>query len=289
MQKGTLKPWLLALGLLGLSPFAFATETTPATTTPTASVATTPTPTNDKASALVLNLTKGQAAIVTSFQSLGNLEGFVVKPAGGQQGQPTIIYADKNGQFAVVGALLTPTGDNQSNLDNQKYIVSTIAAKALTEAPNTAWILDGSPKAKHMAYVVADPNCIYCNKLYQVTRPYVKSGDLAMRWIWVGFLKNTSAGLAQAILAAKDPIAAMAQDENGFNASLEQGGLTPLANPPKDVIDKFNQNMSFLSQFQFPGTPVIIYQDQQGKPQAAFGLPMGPDLEKTINSMATLS
>jgi thiol:disulfide interchange protein DsbG len=243
---------------------------------------------NDKASDLVMTLTKGQATIVQSFPSLGNLEGFVVKPAGAQQGQPTIIYADKDGQYAFVGALLTPNGDNQSSKDNQQYIVSTIAQKALSEAKNTAWILDGKPDAKHMTYAVADPNCIYCNKLYQVTRPYVQSGDLAIRWIWVGFLKDTSPGLAQAILASNDPIQAMAQDENGFNASTEQGGLTPLANPPKDVMDKYKKNMDFLGEFQFPGTPVLIYQDQNGKPQAAFGLPVGDQLTKTIESMGTL-
>lgn len=243
---------------------------------------------NDKAASLVMTLTKGQATIVQSFPSLGNLEGFVVKPAGTQQGQPTIIYADKDGQYAFVGALLTPTGDNQSATDNQQYIVSSIATKALGEAKDTAWILDGKPDAKHMTYVVADPNCIYCNKLYQVTRPYVQSGDLAIRWIWVGFLKDTSPGLAQAILASNDPIAAMAQDENGFNATTEQGGLTPITNPPKDVMDKYKKNMTFLGNFQFPGTPVLIYQDQTGKPQAAFGLPVGDQLTKTIDSMGTL-
>jgi len=283
MHIGRLTLTLALSTLFGFST-AFAADATTATPATAAAPAA-----QTKASDLVMTLTKGQATIVTSFPSLGNLEGFVVKPAGAQTGQPTIIYADKDGAYAVVGALLTPTGDNQSNLDNQKYIVSTIAAKALGEAKNTAWILDGDANAKHMTYAVADPNCIYCNKLYQVTRPYVKSGDLAIRWIWVGFLKNTSAGLAQAILASTDPVAAMAQDENGFNASTEQGGLTPLANPPKDVIEKFNKNMAFLGQFQFPGTPVLIYQDQQGKPQAAFGLPLDAELSKTIDGMGKLS
>lgn len=246
-----------------------------------------PSPASNKASDLVMTLTKGQASIVQSFSSLGNLEGFVIKPAGTKQGQPTIIYADKDGQYAFVGALLTATGENQSAADNQKYIVSTIAQKAFAQAKDTAWVLDGKPNAKHMTYAVADPNCIYCNKLYQVTRPYVQSGDLAIRWIWVGFLKQNSAGLAQAILASTDPLAAMATDENGFNASTEQGGLAPLVNPPKDVMDKFKKNMDFIGEFQFPGTPVLIYQDTQGVPQAAFGLPTGDQLTKTIDSMGT--
>lgn len=276
------KPYLLSVALASV----FAATTSHAATTSKAAKITADS--NTKASNLVMTLTKGQATIVQSFDSLGNLEGFVVKPAGSQQGQPTIVYADKNGQYAFVGALLTPTGDNQSAADNQKYIVSTIAEKAFAKAKDTAWILDGKADAKHVAYAVADPNCIYCNKLYTVTRPYVQSGDLAIRWIWVGFLKPSSAGLAQAIIGATDPIQAMAQDENNFNASTEQGGIAPLANPPKDVLDKFKKNMAFIGEFQFPGTPVLIYQDQNGKPQAAFGLPVGDQLTKTIDSMGKI-
>ncbi|MBY0544778.1 MAG: thiol:disulfide interchange protein DsbG [Gammaproteobacteria bacterium] len=276
-----IKPYLtpvIVAGILAANVSFAATNSKASAASPAAS---------SKSSDLVMTLTKGQATIVQSFSSLGNLEGFVIKPAGTQQGQPTIIYVDKNGQYAFVGALLTPTGENQSAADSQKYIVSTIAQKAFVQAKDTAWILDGKPNAKHMTYAVADPNCIYCNKLYQVTRPYVQSGDLAIRWIWVGFLKESSAGLAQAILASNDPLKAMATDENGFNATTEQGGLTPIANPPKDVMDKFKKNMDFIGEFQFPGTPVLIYQDAQGKPQAAFGLPVGDQLTKTIDSMGT--
>lgn len=268
----------LVLSSLALSSISFAAPATQSTTTATNS---------DKASALVLKLTKGQAAIVQSFPSVGNLEGFVLKPAGSQKGQPTIIYADKDGQYAFVGALLTADGTNQSAKDNQQYVVASIAQQAFADAKSTAWVLDGKPDAKHMTYAVADPNCIYCNKFYEITRPYVQSGDLAIRWIWVGFLKDTSPGLAQAILAAKDPAAAMAQDENKFDAAQEQGGLTPLTNPSKDVMDKFNKNMEFLNKFQFPGTPVLLYRDQSGTPQAAFGMPVGDQLTQMINSMGT--
>lgn len=271
-----MKPYLISAAIASVLTYgtAFAT-TTSATNT-------------DPAATLVTNLTKGQATIVKSFDSVGNLEGFVLKPVNAQEGQPTIIYADKNGQYAFVGALLNGDGSNQSAKDNQQYIVSSIAKNALADAKNTAWVLDGNANARHMVYVVADPNCIYCNKFYNVTRSYVKSGDLAIRWIWVGFLKDTSPGLAQAILASNDPNAAIAQDETKFNESNEQGGIKPLTNPSKEVMEKYKKNMAFLSKYQFPGTPVLIYQDQNNVPQAAFGLPTGDELTTTINSMNSL-
>ncbi len=276
-MKRYLLPTILASLLATGACYAAEKKTSPA-----------PTTNNKAATDLVNNLTKGQANIVKSFDSLGNLEGFVLKPANGQKGQPTIIYADKNGQYAFVGALLAPNGENLSSQDNQKYIVASMAQQALADAKGTAWVLDGKPDAKHMTYAVADPNCIYCNKLYEVTRPFVKSGDLAIRWIWVGFLKDSSPGLAQAILAAKDPAAAMAQDEAKFDEKNEQGGLPPLTNPPKDVADKFKKNMDFLGKYQFPGTPVLIYRDQAGAPQASFGLPANEQLSAAVNNMGKL-
>jgi thiol:disulfide interchange protein DsbG len=248
----------------------------------------TPAANNQQATNLVNKLTKGQATIVKSFPSLGNLQGYVVKPSNGQKGQPTVIYVDKNGQYAVIGVLLAADGENQSTKDNQQYIVSDIAQQALADAKNTAWVLDGKADAKHVTYAVADPNCSYCNKLYEVTRPYVKSGDLAIRWIWVGFLRDTSPGLAQAILAAKDPAQAMAQDEGKFDPKSGKSGLAPLTNPSKEVADKFKKNMDFIGKYQFPGTPVLIFRDQSGTPQASFGLPVDDQLANTINSMGTL-
>lgn len=282
------------LGATAFAATAASTTPTPANTTTTVtSVITTkavPTPASalntEAAEALLNKLSRGQVTIVQAFPSLGNLQGFVVKPKSGQ-GAPSLVYVDANGQYAVVGALLTPTGANQSEADTQKYINAGTAKSALADSPSTTWIQDGNPNAKHSAYIVADPNCIYCHKLYELTRPAVQSGDLSLRWIWVGFLRDSSPGIAKAILAAKDPAAAMAQNEMQFNESQEAGGLPALTNASPDVDAKYAKNMAFLNKYQFPGTPVLIYQTTEGTPMSLYGI-SPDDLNKTISTMGQL-
>lgn len=270
--------------LLVTGVYAAPAVNTTATKTPSAAPTAAPAMNTKAAEEMLNKLTRGQVDIIQAFPSIGNLQGFVVQ-AKGDKGSPSIVYVDGKGQYAIVGTLLTPDGANQSEMDNQKYINASVAKSALTDITNTAWIQDGSPNAKHSTYVIADPNCIYCHKFYELTRPAVKSGDLSIRWIWVGFLKDSSAGIAKAIMAAPDPLAAMAKNENQFNSDTETGGLAPLGNANADVNAKFNKNMAFLNKYQFPGTPVLIFQDTQGNPMSLYGV-SPDDLNKTIQSMA---
>lgn len=242
---------------------------------------------NSPAESLVKKLTDDKVAIVKTFPSIGNLVGMVVQPKMGQ-GQATILYVDKDGQYLVSGVVISAAGQNNSDLDTQTYILNPLAQKAFQDSHNTAWVLDGQAKAKHSIYVIADPNCTYCHKLYQETRPLVKNGDLAIRWIWVGFLKQSSPGIAQAILAAKDPQQAMQQNESGFDEPKEQGGLAPLATADKTVLEKYNKNMNFMNKYQFPVTPIILYKTQDGQIMSKFGMPTGKELTDLVNSASQL-
>lgn len=235
---------------------------------------------------MINKLTENQVTVISTFPSVGNLVGVVIQPKDSAEAQETILYADKDGRYVISGALITPDGNNQTQIDGEKYIGSKIAEKAYGEVNKTAWIQEGNKDAKHLIYVVADPNCIYCHKLYQETRDQVKSGDLMIRWIWVGFLKPDSKDIALTILSAKDPIKAMSLDETGFNDKKEQGGLKINKSPSKKATAQFDKNMAFMNKYKFPGTPVIIYKDDKDKAQASFGLPTEDQL-KTIFSNAS--
>lgn len=231
---------------------------------------------------MINKLTDNQVTVIETFPSIGNLVGVVIQPNNSPAAQETILYADKDGQYVISGALITPEGKNQTQVDGEKYIGSKIAQEAYGEVNNTAWIQEGNKNAKHLIYVVADPNCIYCHKLYEQTRSQVKSGDLTIRWIWVGFLKPSSKDIALTILSSKDPIKAMSMDETGFNDQTEQGALTVNKNISKEATAKFDKNMAFMNKYQFPGTPVIIYKDNKGEAQASFGLPTDAQLNSIL-------
>jgi thiol:disulfide interchange protein DsbG len=233
---------------------------------------------------LVTKLTDNQVTVVKTFPSIGNLMGVVIQPKDSPDGQQTIVYVDKNAQYLVSGALIAANGQNLSQADGKKYVTSKIAENAYNDLGTTAWIQEGQESAKHLIYIVADPNCVYCHKLYDETRNDVKKGDLKIRWIWVGFLKPSSQSIAKAIIGAKDPLAMMRNNESQFSDATEEGGIKTFDKPSAETNAKFDKNMAFINKYNFPGTPVILYKDTKGNAQAAFGLPTNRELSTIFKS-----
>ncbi len=232
---------------------------------------------------LVQKVTQGQIKVVKQFAGPGDLVGLVVTSP---QGQKAVIYVDKNAQYVIVGNVITADGQSHTSSDTEKYVNGEIAQKAWVNAAKTAWVLDGSANAKHVIYAIGDPNCSACHKFYSDTRPYVDKGDLAIRWILVGFLRPSSPGMAMAIINAKDPGALLKQNESQFNSAKEQGGIKPVDKPSADLKAKFAGNMKFMSDHQFTVTPVIIFQDAQGKAHTVMGALPEPQLKDLVNSAA---
>ena len=142
----------------------------------------------------------------------------------------------------------------------------------------------GSTKAPHGLYVIVDPNCIFCHRLYDTLMPMIKSGELSVKWIVTGLIKPSSKPKAYAILAAKDPIKALAENEKNFNEAIEEGGITPLNTPPADIEAAVAANEAFMKQLNLLGTPVIIYFAKDGSPQLSEGLPQPAVLTQIINN-----
>ncbi len=265
--------------LLATSTAALAAETTAAAPKVPLTVA------QDSYQKLVQQVTQGQVQVVKQFTGPADLIGLVVKSP---QGQKAVIYTDKGARYIIVGNVITADGQSHTSLDTEKYVNSEIAQKAWVNAPKTAWVLDGSANAKHVLYVIADPNCSACHKFYSDTRTYVDKGDLAIRWILVGFLRPSSPGMAMAIINAKDPAAVLKQNESQFNSAKEQGGIKPIDNPSADLKAKFTGNMKFMSDHQFTVTPAIIFKDSLGKAHTVMGALPEPQLKEMVDSAAKL-
>ncbi len=248
--------------------------------TPASTVANKPAAVNANYTALLQKITQGKVQILKQFTGPGDLVGLLVRSPEGQKG---VVYVDKNAQYVIIGNVIMADGSSRSADDTDKYVNSEIAQKAWGNAAKTAWVLDGSPKAKHVMYAIGDPNCSACHRFYSDTRPYVNSGDLAIRWIWVGFMRPTSPGMAMAIISAKDPGVLMKQNEQSFNEQTEAGAVKPLANPSPELKAKFDANMKFMAAHQFTVTPTLIFQDAQGKAHTVLGAVPEPGLKDLVN------
>jgi len=238
----------------------------------------------DPAKALVNKLGNGNIKVVKSFPSIGNLEGFVIESVKAPK-QQTIVYADKQGRYMIPSVLVDAKGNNVSQEDYNAKIASVLGPKIYAGAKNANWIEEGSAKAPHKAYMVVEPNCSACHMLYTQIKPMIDSGQLAVRWIFVAFMKPQSPGMVAAIMESKDPSKALSIDESKFDLQTETGGIQPINVTPA-MQEKIKQNMAFMAEAAFTGTPGIIFKSTDGKPQIVRGAPSGPALQNMINSMS---
>ncbi|CDG83661.1 thiol:disulfide interchange protein DsbG [Janthinobacterium agaricidamnosum] len=203
--------------------------------------------------------------IVGRFDAPGGLQGY----AAMVQQRPLAIYLTADGKQAIVGTMIDAKGANLSEAPLQKLVSKPMADKTWSLLEKSAWIADGSKEAKQVVYAFTDPNCPYCNKFWNNARPWVKAGKVQIRHVMVGVIRDTSPGKAAALLASKDPQAALAQHELN-NAS---GGIQPLDSIAPAQRAQLDGNQKIMQQLGFSGTPAILYKDASGNLQTLRGVP----------------
>ncbi len=219
---------------------------------------------------LINQITHGNAIILNQFNAVANLQGFVVQSS--HDHNQSIIYADTQGRYLVLGTIVGADGRNISEQNYQQYIAPQSANVAFNYIGSTAWIQQGSNDAPHQMYVIIDPNCIYCHRLYESLQPFIESGQLAVRWLPVAFLKNTSIGRAYALLSSANPLQTLAQNEKNFDEASENGGVPPLNNPSALVQQQLQNNMAFLTEAEINATPALLYRTVNGNARLDMGM-----------------
>ncbi|MFZ9036272.1 MAG: thiol:disulfide interchange protein DsbG [Francisellaceae bacterium] len=208
-----------------------------------------------------------QYTIVKQFDTGLNLEGFILADKK-QPDKITVTYTTEDGQFIVNGNLIrfdpkTKYMTDMNAIYVDKFNKNEQAEKLLQALQKTHYIEQGKADAPHQIYVVIDPNCKFCHALFEATQSAINKGQLAVRWVIVGIVKPSSPQKAMAILAAKDPLSALKENEEKFDYAKEEGGIAPISAPDKAVIEFFNQNISALKGL-VNVVPTIVYKNPQG-------------------------
>jgi thiol:disulfide interchange protein DsbG len=128
----------------------------------------------------------------------------------------------------------------------------------------TRHIVEGAPKPVSVLYVFFDPNCYYCNLTWKALQAYERAG-LQVRWVPVAYQKDTSAGMAAAILLSPDPAAALRENELGYQPGNYDGGIRALAKVPGDIARALTQNMALMRRFGAQGTPALVWKNARGR------------------------
>src|SRR5271168_728870 len=227
----------LAISLLGALPgLAHAAPASAAPSAPAPAAFTVP-PAFAPGAAAIAKLSHGAAKILAAFQAAPGIDGYGIEAGPNQDG---IVYTTADGHYVFMGDLFGPDGSNLSQTYAQQYLPAAATAQPTTTPAAQLWpelskltqIELGSPKAAKHVVIFLDPNCIYCHLTYEAMLPYLKNGSLRLSVVPVGVVKATSIGRAEALLTAKDPVKALAQDEAKFDVTNEEGGLPEAVNPP---------------------------------------------------------
>jgi len=155
------------------------------------------------------------------------------------------------------------------------------------ELGRSKWVREGAPRPKHLIYVITDANCPYCHELWSELGPFYRQG-LAVRYVMVGILTDTSPGKAAAILEAGDPAAALDRAETRWNSLPDDmgGGIAPLARPIPSVLAGLKDNEALMRELGVQGTPALLYRDTAGKLHLVQSVPDAGSLATIVNGAA---
>lgn len=156
-------------------------------------------------------------------------------------------------------------GDAAARATSSQDSLASIWAKL----ESAAWIGDGSKSAPHVVYVISDPNCVWCHRFWEASRPWVQDGKAQLRHLLVGIVRPDSARKAATILSAKDPAAALEQNERTFS----KGGIFPSGTATGKVQLDLENNLRLMRELEFAGTPAIVYKARAGRVEKVSGFP----------------
>ncbi len=198
--------------------------------------------------------------------------------AGYMDQQPYALYLMPDGKHVMVGSVFDAQGENVTREPLKAATAQPMSKRTLAQLEASKWVRDGSATAPRIVYAFTDPNCPYCHKFWEQSRPWVKAGKVQIRNILVGILRDTSPGKAAAILAASDPARALNQNEQNFAA----GGIHPLKPIPSELRAALLANEALMRELGMQGTPAIFYEDAQDLLHSATGAPPDADLETIL-------
>lgn len=214
----------------------------------------------------VKTLGNGQAVILHVFPAPMNLLGVAMEMGGGRN---MIMYTSQDAKYFIMGGIFGADGHNYTLEDSKKYLPAPPAPPGAGDnfaaLSGTSSILWGKPSAKKEIWMLVDPNCIFCHKIYTEFKPFVDNGTVKVHVIPAGFLKPDSAARAAAILAAKNKVAAFIKDETGFDDATETGGIAPNTTD-MHATELVKKNTVWMTSHGIGGTPYVLYLDKSGKP-----------------------
>ncbi len=223
---------------------------------------------------VIQSLEQQGVKVVESFEAPGGMTGYV----GEMQGRSLAFYLTPDGNHVIVGTLLDEEGNNLSAASIQELIEGPKFAKAWPRLEDSNWVRDGSRDADTIIYTFTDPNCPYCYRFRQQAEPWIAAGEVQLRHILVGILKEDSLTKAATILGSENPEAAL----HDHQASYQQGGIEVDRKLVSAAHMEVKANNRLMQELGLRATPSTLYKDDDGKVVMVQGLPNPQALKRMM-------
>ena len=207
------------------------------------------------------------------FKAGGDLRGF----AGVAGTNPVTVYVTKDGS-AILGMRVDAQGQPMDTATVDELVAKPLEDAAWRRVEAAHWIRDGRADAPRIVYVFTDANCPWCHRFFDAAKPWVTSGKVQLRQIYVGIIKADSAGKAAAILDAADPAEAAERNERDF----DKGGIAPLKTIPEATQHTLSADLQLMDSIGFRGTPGLMWRGADGRLKTQGGFPQGDRLAEVL-------
>lgn len=158
---------------------------------------------------------------------------------------------------------------------------SAAAPAAATSQPVTIEAIEGSaqgftvgsPMSARTVYVFFDAQCPHCSALWYSAKPLKSQAKFV--WLPIRLLNDSSATQAAAILASKDPVAAM--DSHEASMMDHKGGIKPEGDVSAQLAI-VKKNTELFNKFGFNSVPSLVTKSAAGAVVTHEGSMQTPDL-----------
>ena len=234
----------------------------------------------DKVAALVTTVTHGVAGVQLIFPGPAGsgLTGAVVREGSNP---PFVVWIAADGKTLIAGNVFDVRSRNLTELAAIKLAGAPVRTMAPVPAPAAA---SGPPSPVFLApgayramaggvrflreghgtkslWIFLDPNCVWCHRLYADIEATPLPADVSVNWVPVAFIKPSSVGRAETLLAKGLP--ALVENETRFVESSEDGGVPETRRP--DLEAEVRENKRIFRALGATKTPTLVYRDGEGR------------------------
>jgi thiol:disulfide interchange protein DsbG len=129
-------------------------------------------------------------------------------------------------------------------------------------------------------YVFTDPECPYCNVLWNDLQ-HADLSAVQIRHLIVAVVTPQSRDAAAAILEASDPARALAAHERRYRKQA----VAPYPKISSATRETLAVNFSLMDSLGIYATPAVVYDDEDGRVSVFSGVPSAAQLQKMLRPL----